>query len=467
MSTYHTQSQSGSHTPLINVPNTAHVTRQSLPPRRMLSNGGHYHLRRRVSSNSGCSPRTAVSPTPYSPSPRTRSSTSPTSPGSFNYSYQHAATAGFFRRATAAPPRLCTLYQSSSLSDHEHAAADAQVLRIPTSPSTSGKRLKLQINTNPKMVTFSPRNFIDAYTPSPRTPMSPSLRTPSVSSYSSSLTTPSNSCISTASSSSLHSSSTTPRSLRLPNLTVQRLNTTSTTVSIIQKLKPCPHMVHNKCKCKALLAQNEAAMRVWKDCRRTGITNRNYARDHREIEVAYFEGLYTGLCEYMTHTIRSKRVPGKRDISDVVQQFGAFTLDSGEVVIDRCHFISFWRWFRGSCQILKDIYNLWDTKYPFQLNLFMSRKQCEEILRVTSHGTFLVRLSSRQNALVVSYSEQTFDGSTKIRHILLIRKSLNNYMAKTNKNSHKCTEINKLIRSFAKLLFIYTPNCIYKKNHVF
>lgn len=86
-------------------------------------------------------------------------------------------------------------------------------------------------------------------------------------------------------------------------------------------------------------------------------------------------------------------------------------------------------------------------------------------------GTFLLRLShSSRNGLVLSYTEPTFNRSRNIRHILLTRQGADQYMTKTNQNSNKCSSLNKLIRSFVKLQFVYThqsPKVLYKKNHVF
>ena len=80
----------------------------------------------------------------------------------------------------------------------------------------------------------------------------------------------------------------------------------------------------------------------------------------------------------------------------------------------------------------------------------------------------MLRLShSSKNGLVLSYTEPVFNQTKCVRHILLIRQSSDSYVTKTNQNSHKSSSLNKLIRSFVKLQFVYTPTVLYKKNHIF
>merc|ERR1719150_2241604 len=137
-------------------------------------------------------------------------------------------------------------------------------------------------------------------------------------------------------------------------------------------------------------------------------------------------------------------------------------------MIDRCNFIAFWKWFVGSCSIIKDNKNLWDIKSPFKLELFVNRQKCEDILRRTPKGTFVLRLSQFQaNGVVISYSQPCYNRVSNIKHLLLIRKSEHYYTIKTNKNSTKALSLSNLIRAFVKLKFIYTPQYIYKKEHVF
>eukprot|EP01084_Bolivina_argentea_P051740 95169_1 len=380
-------------------------------------------------------------------------------------------TNGYRRMSSAPTPTLTPLYQSFTpdpedlMEDVEAKANDFGVnLRLPPLPAK-----------------FSGRNLIDVYTPisehsntsnmTPDISRSSSYFTSSPMSRMSTIASVSPSDFSLSSSySNIQSSPYSRPSLHIQNQhspVFKRPHIISSpredNPTTHKPLKGCPNMAHDKCQCKALLYQNVNAQVVWSQCYRFRMNNKNYATDNREIEVSYFEGLYQGLCSYLRQEIDSDRMPTKRDISIVMQKFGGFTSEKGELIMDRCHFISFWKWFEGACNILKDVYNLWDSKYPFQINIFMDRKECEEILNLMEDGTFLVRLSSRPNALVVSYVEQMFDHTNKIRHLLFIRKSSDCYTVKTNKNSHKSAEINKLIRAFGKLQSIYTPKCIYKK----
>jgi len=195
------------------------------------------------------------------------------------------------------------------------------------------------------------------------------------------------------------------------------------------------------------------------------IPNKYLARDNRELRVAFFDGLYAKLCQYFTSTVCAERVPSKHAMSATLSAFGGFAMEENEdaMVIDRCNFLAFWRWFRGCCAVMSDLAALWDA---FELDLLVSRRECEERLRASREGTFLLRLSrTRQSALVISYIS-----SAKVKHILLTRQSKDSYVTKTNANdgfAHRTTSIPQLIRAFVKLQFVYTPQCVYKKSHVF
>ena len=198
------------------------------------------------------------------------------------------------------------------------------------------------------------------------------------------------------------------------------------------------------------------------------VFNKNVANDDREIDIAYFDGLYPKLINYFEYKLRTNRTPTKEDISEVIMKFGAFLTDEGDLVIDRCCFLSFYQWFRGSVDIISDILTLWDSKFPFQTHPFMNRTKCQQILESAPQGTFVLRLShSQKNGMVLSYSEPTFNRKIRIRHILLVRQSEQNYLINTNRRTQKSSDLNKLIRTFVKLQFFYTPSMIYKKNRVF
>eukprot|EP00483_Globobulimina_turgida_P009038 UN09056 len=130
-------------------------------------------------------------------------------------------------------------------------------------------------------------------------------------------------------------------------------------------------------------------------------------------------------------------MPQKYEICESIKYFGGFAINkNNDIVIDRCHFVLFWRWYRGITDIIKDIYNLYDSKFPFRLDLFINRQECQSILEAAPAGTFVLRLSqSQMNGLVLSYSEPTFNRNITIKHLLLIRQSQQNYITKTNQNS--------------------------------
>ena len=159
-------------------------------------------------------------------------------------------------------------------------------------------------------------------------------------------------------------------------------------------IPPCPNLVNKKCRCKEILQQNPSAQKIWGGCYRIKITNKDQHYDNREIDIAYFDGLYGGLCKYFQYEVDTDRVPTKKDISLILKNHKGFTVDENNsmgatkntMVIDRCHFVEFWKWFRGCCDIIKDIYRVWDTQYPFQMDLFVNRKKCEQVLQDTPDG---------------------------------------------------------------------------------
>eukprot|EP01083_Nonionella_stella_P064486 168091_1 len=257
-----------------------------------------------------------------------------------------------------------------------------------------------------------------------------------------------------------------PTSKSLSSINLQR--TASTSIRITPSLiKPCPNRINDTCQCKSTLRQCKAAQGIWSKCYRICPDVYHELMDnHREIEVTYFDCLYTNLCEYFRYETDSDRVPTKLDISEAIQYFGGFIVnDKEDLMIDRCHFIEFWKWFRGACLIIKDIYRLWDNKFPLQLNLFMTRTQCQNTLQVTPTGTLIMRLSQSQpNGLILCYSEPTMNRNANIRNVLFVRHSPQQYATKGMKEP---TDLNTLIRNFAKLKFVYSPSRIYKKSHVF
>eukprot|EP01083_Nonionella_stella_P175642 612262_1 len=239
----------------------------------------------------------------------------------------------------------------------------------------------------------------------------------------------------------------------------------------VSMIAHCPNMVNNKCRCAHILRQNIPAHKIWSaipECYHMTIFNDFQYLDDRQIDMVFFDGLYIELCEYFKSEVGSSRTPSELELSEVIRNFGGVSTSANDLLIDRCNFLSFWKWFRGAVAIVKDLYTVWDTKFPFQMNLFMDRNTCDSLLEGTPQGTSILRASQSQpNGVVLSYSETTFNRATSIRHVLLIRKSEQQYVTKTNRNSNRSSSLNQLIRTFVKLKFVYTPTYIYKKNQVF
>eukprot|EP01084_Bolivina_argentea_P029603 54964_1 len=124
----------------------------------------------------------------------------------------------------------------------------------------------------------------------------------------------------------------------------------------ISAIQQCPNMVHGKCYCRDTLSQSKEAQNVWSGCYRINISNTEYQYDHRDIDIAYFDGLYGKLCEYFQLKVNSDRIPSKEKISDAILVFGGFVLNdkNEDIMIDRCNFMVFWKWFAGTCSIIKD-----------------------------------------------------------------------------------------------------------------
>ena len=166
----------------------------------------------------------------------------------------------------------------------------------------------------------------------------------------------------------------------------------------------CPNLVNKKCRCKEILQQNPSAQKIWSGCYRVSIANKNQHYDNREIDIAFFDGLYHGLCKYFQYEVDTDRIPTKKDIAIIIKNHKGFVIDGKNGLgIDRCHFVEFWKWFRGCCDIVKDIYRVWDTQYPFQMEIFVNRKKCEQVLQDTPDGMYILLLYITLCAVSVIY----------------------------------------------------------------
>ena len=264
--------------------------------------------------------------------------------------------------------------------------------------------------------------------------------------------------------------------------TVQNANTLHQHVR--HMIQPCGNMVNKKCMCDQILLQNKDANKIWSNCHHIHIRNKYKSHDNRQIILVYFDALFFELSQYFKQQTGTTRMPSTKDIAQSILDFGGFCVDNNhDIVIDRCHFIQFWRWYRGAVSIIQQNATLWSTRFPFQIDLFMDRQQSSKILvnmpegmwlyvnqfgiarhRLMFIGTFILRLSrSKLNGLVISYLKKEFDGQLSVRNILLNRQFDGKYVA----NGSRAMTLAQLIRSFVKLKYIYTPNYIYNKSHLF
>eukprot|EP01084_Bolivina_argentea_P271732 462443_1 len=125
-----------------------------------------------------------------------------------------------------------------------------------------------------------------------------------------------------------------------------KIETPTHTINWNELVPMCPNMVMQKCRCKHILKQNKEAKKLWHSCYRINVSNVNYQIDNREIEIAYFDGLYGKLSEYFQCEVDSTRIPSKYEISQSIKHFGVFDVSSD--CIDRCHFILFWKWYSNN-----------------------------------------------------------------------------------------------------------------------
>ena len=120
----------------------------------------------------------------------------------------------------------------------------------------------------------------------------------------------------------------------------------------------------------------------------------------------------------------------------------------------------FCEWFFGMCWIIKDIRPMYDRDEDYLICLFYTRNTAQECLISQPEGTFILRLASRQDGLVITYKNP----QSKIQHVLLTRVGDERY--KVGK-SDKLTFLFNLIRPWTKLKYLYTPNKLIRKTFVF
>lgn len=148
------------------------------------------------------------------------------------------------------------------------------------------------------------------------------------------------------------------------------------------------------------------------------------------------------------------------------------------VTVPQEGFFKFWQWFMECCKVVRELAHLWDTSDQFVLrcDLFCGREKCQEILEEAPPGTFMIRLSSViKGGVVLSYVEPTYsDADRQFKHTILIRRGSHQYELKKKKKKKKgnstkpqLTTISALVRSFVKIKFLFSPNCLVPKKNVF
>ena len=87
----------------------------------------------------------------------------------------------------------------------------------------------------------------------------------------------------------------------------------------------------------------------------------------------------------------------------------------------------------------------------------------------------MIRLSSViKGGVVLSYAEPNYSNEKRFKHTILIRRGSYQYELKKKKSKKKkrgnnppLTTISALVRSFVKIKFLFSPNCLVPKKNVF
>merc|ERR1719242_2888063 len=146
------------------------------------------------------------------------------------------------------------------------------------------------------------------------------------------------------------------------------------------------------------------------------------------------------------------------------------------VVTIQCEeFVQFWQWFTECCKVVRELAHLWDhgDRSILKCDLFCGRERCQQILDEAPPGTFMIRLSSVvKGGVVLSYVEPDYRNERRFKHTILIRRASYQYELKKKRRRKKggrppLTTISALVRSFVKIKFLFSPNCLVPKKTVF
>ena len=122
-------------------------------------------------------------------------------------------------------------------------------------------------------------------------------------------------------------------------------------------------------------------------------------------------------------------------------------------------------WFESMSNIIGDLRELYDKKNIEQyvlIGLFYDRKSVERLLENQQIGTFILRISAKQNGLVISYK----NAKNKILHTLLTRIGEKYYVVGSN-SAKEGYHLSQIILVWSELSFVYHPMQLLKKETVF
>ena len=154
------------------------------------------------------------------------------------------------------------------------------------------------------------------------------------------------------------------------------------------------------------------------------------------------------------------RQPTKQQLADCLNRFKN---DSDDECIEDYKFDSFYKWFFGICCIISDLRDAYQRAGDPLNCLFYTRDKTKKILRRIPEGSFILRLSNKNNTIVVSYKNKK-DG--KLMHHLFTRI---NAKGRYTIGSAKETELSLLefIRMSKRLQYVYTPKKLIRKICLF
>eukprot|EP01084_Bolivina_argentea_P139606 245583_1 len=194
--------------------------------------------------------------------------------------------------------------------------------------------------------------------------------------------------------------------------------------------------------------------------------------DPEDDSFAYFNTLYPILCEiFVEKTNCSKEyVSIQKDLEWRMIKYGGKKIKLSNIhypdtrnyqlIVSMDTFNKFFKWFKLTFGIVKDLSFLCDLG----CNLFISKENSETILKNQPKGTFLLRLSKHEGSVVLSYRTDK-NYKKKYKHIEIIKKN-NLYKVKKNKKNGAMS-IPKMIRSFVRIEYLYTPKCLCLKKSIF